>query len=346
MSIDVIVQTVKFYADSLTIESYYYISAIVLTAVLLMGVVRRISATTGKTLTVSEALFVPKLSFAESIKNLFFGSDKRLEEIIPDLEEILLKADVGIEATEKLIQSVLGNKGVQTKEAAFDHLKEEIVSELTPKSPFQIDATKKPYVIYLVGVNGVGKTTTIGKLASQIKKQGMKVMLIAADTFRAAAVEQLRIWSEKNDVEFMGGRDNADPSSVIVDGLRSARSKNVDVVLVDTAGRLQTKSNLMNELRKMVQMSERELQSPPDQIFLVVDAMTGQNGFSQAKIFLEAIPLTGVILTKYDATAKGGIIISIVNQTGLPIRYVGLGEKIDDLKPFEAKDFVQKLFAA
>lgn len=331
-------------AAGLTLESYYYIAAIVLTTVLLMALIRRRAQKRLGVNAEDRALFVPRDGFASRIKALFLGSDKRFEEIVPDLEEVLLTADVGIEATETLIQSVLKNKNVQSIEQAFAHLKSDIQKTLTAPSPFEIDTSKKPYVIYLVGVNGVGKTTTIGKLASQFKNDGHKVMLVAADTFRAAAVEQLRIWSERNDVLFVGGRDNADPSSVIVDGLRSAQSKEVDVVLVDTAGRLQTKSNLMNELRKMVQMSEKELGHSPDQIFLVVDAMTGQNGFSQARIFFEAVPLTGVVLTKYDATAKGGIIIAIAKETGLPIRYVGLGEKIEDLKPFDAGDFVNKLF--
>jgi len=289
-------------------------------------------------------LFVPKEKFAKSIKNLFLGTDKRIDEIIPELEEILLTADVGVSATERLIKRVLANQDIETHEEAFDYLKQEIKKLLTPKTKFHIDKNQNPYVIYLVGVNGVGKTTTIGKLANQFKEQGHKVLLVAADTFRAAAVDQLRVWSERNQVDFIGGDDNADPSSVIVDGLRKAKAKGLNVVLVDTAGRLQTKKNLMTELQKMVRMSEKELGHPPNEIFLIVDAITGQNGFSQAQIFLEAVPLTGVILTKYDATSKGGIILSIVEQTDLPIRYLGMGEGIQDLKEFEASIFVQKLF--
>ncbi|MBU1916502.1 signal recognition particle-docking protein FtsY, partial [bacterium] len=281
-----------------------------------------------------ERLLDPQKNFALSVKKLFFSSTKSIDETIPALEEILLGADVGITATERLLNTAMTKTNLKTKQDFFYFLKNEIANILTPKTTFAINSDNKPYVIYLAGVNGSGKTTTIGKLACQFKSEGHKVMLVAADTFRAAAVDQLRIWAEKNDVAFIGGRTGADPSSVIVDGLRSAKAKNIDIVLVDTAGRLQTKTNLMNELKKMVRMSEKEINRAPDQIFLVVDAITGQNGFSQAKIYLEAIPLTGIILTKFDATAKGGIIISIVEQTGLPIRYVGLGEKINDLKPF------------
>jgi fused signal recognition particle receptor len=294
----------------------------------------------------SDALFLPQNHFAARLKSAFSGQEKQLQDVIPTLEETLLTADVGIAATEKLIHTVFTEHKAKTVDESYAVLKNEIARILTPTTEFKIDATKKPFVIYLVGVNGVGKTTTIGKLASQFKAQGFGVMMVAADTFRAAAVEQLRVWADRNQVDFVGGQANADPSSVIVDGLRSAQSKNIDVVLVDTAGRLHTKSNLMQELQKMVRMSEKVLNRNPDEIFLVVDAITGQNGFSQAKVFLEAIPVSGVVLTKYDATSKGGIIISIADQTGIPIRYLGLGEKIEDLRPFQAKDFVDKLFAA
>ncbi len=285
-----------------------------------------------------------KKNFVTSIKAALLGSSKELKDIVPELEEILLTADVGITATEKLINKIIDETPLVSKENFTQHLKQEIKNILIPKDELRLDLTKKPYVIYLAGVNGSGKTTTIGKLACQFKNQGQKVMLIAADTFRAAAIDQLKIWAEKNQVAFVGGKPQADPSSVIIDGLRSAKAKEIDIVLVDTAGRLQTKTNLMNELKKMVRMSDKELGRGPDQIFLVVDAITGQNGFSQAKIYLEAIPLTGFILTKYDATAKGGIIISIVEQTGLPIRYVGFGEGVNDLKEFDAEKFVEKIF--
>jgi len=284
-------------------------------------------------------------SFAAKIKEIFAVEDKRLSDLIPELEELMLAADVGVSATQELSEGILHNKHITTNEQALAYLKEKIEKTLTSKDDFVLDTSQKPFVIYLVGVNGVGKTTTIGKLAAQFKSQGKSVMLVAADTFRAAAVDQLRIWSEKNKVSFTGGSENADPSSVIVDGLRSAEAQKIDVVLVDTAGRLQTKSNLMNELQKMTRMCEKVLDREPNEIFLVVDAITGQNGFRQACVFLQAVKLSGVILTKYDATSKGGIIISIVKETGLPIRYVGLGEGIDDLKKFNAKEFVEKMFS-
>lgn len=289
-------------------------------------------------------LYQKRKNFASSLKSLLLGSNKELEGLLPELEEILLTADAGIQTTERLISELSNKKEIVSKLKALEFIKSELQKILTPKTDFMISKNDSPFVIYMVGVNGVGKTTTIGKLASQLKAQGNTVLLIAADTFRAAAVHQLRIWSEKNQVEFIGGTENADPSSVIVDGLRSAQAKKIDIVIVDTAGRLQTKHNLMNELKKMVRMTERELGKNPDEIFLVVDAITGQNGFSQAKVFFEAIPLSGIILTKYDATSKGGIIISIVEQTGISIRYVGFGEKIDDLKKFDAKEFVEKIF--
>lgn len=292
----------------------------------------------------SKALFAPERNFAAKIRGVFSREAANVAQAIPAIEEILLTADVGVTATEALVAKAFAN-GAATPEAAIAALKNEIVRILTPQTAFAIDTAKKPFVIYLVGVNGVGKTTTIGKLASQLQSAGHKVMLVAADTFRAAAVDQLRVWSERNGALFVGGAANSDPSSVIVDGLRSAKAKGVDVVLVDTAGRLHTKSNLMEELRKMARMADKEIGRAPDEIFLVVDAVTGQNGFNQAKVFLDAVPVSGVVLTKYDGTSKGGIIIAIADQTRLPIRYLGLGEKIEDLKKFDAQEFVERLFA-
>jgi fused signal recognition particle receptor len=328
---------------SLSSQQLIFIAAIALLALIAL-ILKRGPKRRGKG---SDApLFAPDRNFAAKLKNLATGADKKLAEVIPAVEEILITADVGIKATERLVKKAFSGGRADSVSAATDLLKDEIATALTPVSEFAIDAAKTPFVIYLVGVNGVGKTTTIGKLARQFSDEGRKVMLVAADTFRAAAVDQLKVWAERNGVAFVGGAHEADPASVIVDGLRSAKAKGVDVVLVDTAGRLHTKSNLMQELSKMVRMSVKEIGRNPDEIFLVVDAVTGQNGFNQAKIFLEAVPVSGIVLTKYDATAKGGIIISIVEETGIPIRYVGLGEKVGDLKKFDAKEFVERLFAA
>lgn len=301
-------------------------------------------AAAGMSLPAEPALFLMRRSLASTIKDLFTGPAKTIADTIPKLEDTLLAADAGIAVTEALVQRLLAQKDVKDPDSAWHFVQDEIQRILTPQDSFTSERGHTPVVIYLVGVNGVGKTTTIGKLACQFRAAGKSVLLIAADTFRAAAVEQLRVWAERNGADFVGGAAEADPSSVIVDGLRSASSKKSDIVLIDTAGRLHTKSNLMTELQKMVRMCEKELQRGPDEIWLVVDAVTGQNGFAQAEVFLKAVPLTGVILTKYDSTAKGGIIIAIAHKTGLPIRYVGLGEKIADLKPFEPRGFVERIF--
>ncbi len=300
---------------------------------------------TSKTPIENQSLFNTERNFAQRLKTLLQNSDDELTNLVPELEEILLSADVGIAVTAELIKAVIDNTQHKTNTDRIAALKSEMIKRLQPKTAFAIDTIQKPFVIYLVGVNGVGKTTTIGKLAKQFKDQGLQVMLVAADTFRAAAVEQLRIWSERNAVAFSGGQDGMDPSAAIVDGLQAAVAQKVDVVLVDTAGRLHTKTNLMSELQKMVRMSEKVLQKNPDEILLVVDAITGQNGFAQAKIFWEAIPLTGVVLTKYDATSKGGIILAITAQTGLPVRFVGLGEGVTDLKSFNPHSFIEKIFS-
>lgn len=291
-----------------------------------------------------EPIFKPSESLGAKIKKLF-STDGNLPHLQSKLEETLLAADTGIQITEDLIHTAFQNESDSS--AVLHKLKTEIKNRLTVNKDkdFVIDPAKKPFVIYLVGVNGAGKTTTIGKLACQFNKDGHRVMMIAADTFRAAAVEQLKIWSEHNDVLFHGGPEHADPASVIVDGLNAARSREADVVLVDTAGRLHTKSNLMQELQKMSRMCDKVLGRAPDEVFLVIDAITGQNGFQQARLFLDAVPVTGIVLTKYDATAKGGIILSIVHETGLPVRYVGLGEKVEDLKRFSADEFVEKMFS-
>ena len=219
----------------------------------------------------------------------------------------------------------------------------EILSQV--EQPLVVDTTKTPYVILMVGVNGVGKTTTIGKLAKQFQGEGKKVMLAAGDTFRAAAVEQLQVWGQRNDVPVIAQHTGADSASVIYDAIEAAKARGVDVVIADTAGRLQNKSNLMEELRKIVRVMKKIDDSAPHEIMLTLDAGTGQNAISQAKLFSEVAPVTGITLTKLDGTAKGGVIFSIADQFQIPIRYIGVGEGIDDLRPFESKDFIEALFS-
>lgn len=287
----------------------------------------------------------PKSGWIAPLKSLFgAGPKKTVRELIPQIEEVLISADCGVPTTLSLINELEAATHIKTEEEVFDFLKKRIVEILTPKTEFVLP-TQKPVVIYMVGVNGVGKTTTIGKLASHFKEKGLKVLLVAADTFRAAAKEQLEVWSSRNDVDFVGGQANADPASVIFDGLKAAKARGVDLVFVDTAGRLHTKTGLMDELQKMVRICEKEMGRNPDEIFLVLDATTGQNGLSQAKTFGSAVPLTGLVLTKLDGTARGGILLSVASETGLPLRFVGVGEAIEDLRPFEATSFTEALFA-
>ncbi len=225
-------------------------------------------------------------------------------------------------------------------------LKEELAGILsTVEKPLEVDTTKTPYVILMVGVNGVGKTTTIGKLAKQFQSQGKKVMLAAGDTFRAAAVEQLQVWGQRNEVPVIAQHTGADSASVIYDAIEAAKARGVDVVIADTAGRLQNKANLMEELKKIVRVMKKIDDSAPHEIMLTLDAGTGQNAISQAKLFSEVAPLTGITLTKLDGTAKGGVIFAIADQFQIPIRYIGVGEGIDDLRPFESEQFIEALFS-
>jgi fused signal recognition particle receptor len=231
-------------------------------------------------------------------------------------------------------------------EALYSLLKEEMTDILAHvEQPLQIDSSKTPYVILMVGVNGVGKTTTIGKLAKQFQSEGKSVMLAAGDTFRAAAVEQLQVWGERNNVPVVAQHTGADSASVIYDAIESAKARGVDVVIADTAGRLQNKSNLMEELRKIVRVMKKVDESAPHEIMLTLDAGTGQNAISQAKLFSDVAPITGITLTKLDGTAKGGVIFAIADQFGIPIRYIGVGEGIEDLRPFAAQNFIDALFS-
>ena len=265
-----------------------------------------------------------------------------------ELEEQLLIADVGVETTRKIIASLTegaSRKQLRDAEALYGLLKDEM-GEILAKvdEPLNIEG-KTPFVILMVGVNGVGKTTTIGKLARQFEQQGKSVMLAAGDTFRAAAVEQLQVWGQRNNIPVIAQHTGADSASVIFDAIQAAKSRNVDVLIADTAGRLQNKSHLMEELKKIVRVMKKLDEDAPHEIMLTIDASTGQNAVSQAKLFNEAVGLTGIALTKLDGTAKGGVIFSVADQFGIPIRYIGVGERIEDLRPFKADDFIEALFA-
>ena len=267
------------------------------------------------------------------------------EDMLEELEETLLLSDVGFETTEEILEQLLEQsrkKNIATAQDIINLLREQLVQILTVDQPDI--KTQNPHVISVIGVNGTGKTTSIGKLAHLFLKEGQTVLLAAADTFRAAASEQLAIWAERVGADCIHREPGSDPASVAFDALRSAKSKNKDIVLIDTAGRLHTKSNLMQELSKIHRVIDREIPGAPHQVLLVVDATTGQNGLAQAKQFAKAVKVTGIILTKLDGTAKGGIVFSIAKQLDVPVQYIGLGEKIDDLQPFDAQQFVEALF--
>ena len=269
--------------------------------------------------------------------------------LLEDIETQLLSADVGIDATDQIVNNLkqqLGRKQLAEPEQFMAALRQELTNILKAvDTPLVIQSEAKPFVILMVGVNGVGKTTSIGKLAKLYQSQGMSVMLAAGDTFRAAAVEQLQVWGERNLVPVVAQASGADSASVIFDAYQSAKAKNVDVLIADTAGRLHTKDNLMNELEKIVRVLKKQDERLPDEILLVLDATTGQNALSQAESFDKTTTLSGIALTKLDGTAKGGVVFALAKRLSLPIRFIGVGEKIDDLRPFKAEDFVDALFA-
>jgi len=293
-----------------------------------------------------KGLFKTKQNIGSGFLSLFKGK-KIDDELFEELEEQLLIADVGFDTTQKLITTLTqqaSRKELKDADALHDLLKNEMKSILDgAQQPLNLEEYK-PFVILMVGVNGVGKTTTIGKLARQFQQQGKSVMLAAGDTFRAAAVEQLQVWGERNNIPVIAQHINADSASVIFDAMQAAKAKNIDVLIADTAGRLQNKSHLMDELKKIVRVIKKQDETAPHEIMLTIDAGTGQNAISQTKLFNEAVGVTGMTLTKLDGTAKGGIIFSIADQFNIPIRYIGVGEKIEDLRPFVADDFIDALF--
>ncbi|EGO8358976.1 signal recognition particle-docking protein FtsY [Escherichia coli] len=293
------------------------------------------------------SLLKTKENLGSGFISLFRGK-KIDDDLFEELEEQLLIADVGVETTRKIINNLTEGatrKQLRDAEALYGLLKEEM-GEILAKvdEPLNVEG-KTPFVILMVGVNGVGKTTTIGKLARQFEQQGKSVMLAAGDTFRAAAVEQLQVWGQRNNIPVIAQHTGADSASVIFDAIQAAKARNIDVLIADTAGRLQNKSHLMEELKKIVRVMKKLDVEAPHEVMLTIDASTGQNAVSQAKLFHEAVGLTGITLTKLDGTAKGGVIFSVADQFGIPIRYIGVGERIEDLRPFKADDFIEALFA-
>lgn len=271
-----------------------------------------------------------------------FKRDHTLDAWLRDLEEALILADAGMATTQKLLGPLRKQRELDSPEALLSALKIEVRRLLD--DPAKPDGESRPLVILIAGVNGVGKTTTIGKLAHQYRRAGKKVLMVAADTFRAAATEQLEIWAQRVGCDIVKHQSGADPAAVVFDGLKAAQSRGADVVIIDTAGRLHVKVNLMEEIKKLVRVIGREIPGAPHESFLVLDAATGQNALSQSKLFRDALPLTGVILTKLDGTAKGGAVLAVKSELGLPIRYIGLGEGLDDLRPFDAEAFADALF--
>ncbi|MFZ5591147.1 MAG: signal recognition particle-docking protein FtsY [Bacillota bacterium] len=293
-----------------------------------------------------ESLSKTRKNFVEKIETLVTGRGKIDEEVYEELEEILIQADVGAQTAEDLmdrLRRTVKERRVSDAEQ-IKPLLQEIVGQILGQGEAEVKGGGPPTVIMVVGVNGVGKTTTIGKLAYLFKKRGQKVILAAGDTFRAAAIEQLEIWGHRAGVDVIKHQEGADPAAVAYDALQAARARKADVLIVDTAGRLHTKSNLMDELKKVGRVLSRELPGAPHEVLLVLDATTGQNAINQAKIFGAAAGVTGIVLTKLDGTAKGGVVIGIRQVLDIPVKFIGIGEGIDDLRPFDAGEYVRALF--
>lgn len=291
-------------------------------------------------------------SFTDNIANLLLGRKEIDEDLLDELEMILLTADIGVDATDRIIRNLteqVSRKELNDAEALLSALKAQLQEIIEPISqPLDVDshlaAQQGPYVILMVGINGVGKTTTIGKLAKKFQNEGKSVMLAAGDTFRAAAVEQLQTWGERNQVPVIAQKTGADSAAVIFDAIQSAKAKKIDVLIADTAGRLHTQSNLMEELKKVKRVIGKVDESAPHEVMLVIDAGTGQNALNQAKQFHEAVDVSGITVTKLDGTAKGGMVFALAEQLNIPVRFIGVGESIDDLRPFQAKEFTEALF--
>jgi fused signal recognition particle receptor len=295
-----------------------------------------------------QGLSKTRAGFTGKLDQLLFGDKEISGELLEDVEEVLFTSDLGVTTTQELIQRVqegVARKELDKPDKLREALKEQIrlfldVREVDHTEPSQ----GEPLVIMMIGVNGVGKTTTIGKVAHVFREEGKSVMLVAGDTFRAAAIEQLQIWGERVGAEVVKQKEGSDPSAVVYDALSAAISREINVVLIDTAGRLHTKTNLMDELEKIHRIAGKRLPGSPHEVWLVLDATTGQNAIAQAETFNKALHVTGMILTKLDGTAKGGIVVGICHQLKIPVRFIGIGEKLDDLRPFDASEFVEAIF--
>lgn len=298
---------------------------------------------------IKQGLGKTRASLTGGMADLFSVGKKIDEDLLEEIETTLLMADVGVTATTEIIESLtskLERNQLKDGEALRNALREELRGLLKEATrPLAIDTKAEPYVILMVGVNGVGKTTTIGKLTKKFQSEGKSVMLAAGDTFRAAAVEQLQVWGDRNNVPVVAQHTGADSASVIFDAIQSGKSRGIDVVIADTAGRLQNKDNLMSELEKVVRVMKKLDDTAPHEVMLVLDAGTGQNALNQAQVFQQAVGVSGITLTKLDGTAKGGIVFAIARQLQLPIRFIGVGEQVDDLRTFDAETFVDALFA-
>jgi fused signal recognition particle receptor len=294
-----------------------------------------------------EGLLKTRQGLVGKIDEIVAGKKKIDDDLLAELEETLITSDIGVQTAQLLLDHVtqkVRRKELEDADLLKKTIQEQMYQILLPQEKPIPLAGARPYVIMVVGVNGTGKTTTVGKMAQKFAAEGQSVLMAAADTFRAAAIEQLEIWGERAGCEVIRQKSGSDPSAVVFDALKAARSRQTDVVLVDTAGRLHTKINLMEELKKVRRIMERELPGAPHEVLLVLDATTGQNAIAQAKMFTKTVGVTGIVLSKLDGTAKGGILVAISNELKIPIRYIGIGEKIDDLREFNARDFVDALF--
>ena len=294
-----------------------------------------------------EGLFKTHEGLVSKIDELVAGKKEIDEGLLAELEEILITSDIGVKTTQELLDNLTAKvqrKELEDADLLRQSLQEQIFQILSrQEKPLNLEAAR-PFIIMVIGVNGTGKTTTVGKIAQKFKAQGKSVLLVAADTFRAAAIEQLEIWGQRANCEVIKQKSGSDPSAVVFDALKAAKSRSSDVMIVDTAGRLHTKINLMEELKKVKRIVDREVPGAPHEILLVLDATTGQNAIAQAKMFNQSLGVTGIVLTKLDGTAKGGILIAISDELKIPLRYIGIGEKVDDLREFNARDFVEALF--